>query len=89
MLLCSYTGQGLEPVSVMGGPVADSPILHSVCHNVCDGRIQLRTVFYCLFQLFKNAFRQVLPHNGFIKHIFTKNLSYIYQLTHNPSILLT
>ena len=55
VLLCSDSGQRLEPVGIMGGTVLDGPILHCLCYNISGGQRQLSSVINDLLHFFVYA----------------------------------
>ena len=74
MFLSSYSGQWLEPVGKMGCTMFNGPILHGMCHNVCNTWIQLSAIFDGLFQFFVHTLWQAVFHDCVIKYVLAKHL---------------
>jgi len=83
MFFCRDAGQRLEPMGIMRRTALDRPVFHRVCDNICDGRIQLSSVFNGFLQFFVNTFRKAFLHRLVIKHIFSENFRYIDNLAHS------
>ncbi len=78
MLFRRYSGQGLEPMGIMGRPVLHRPFLHGMRYGSRNTEIQLRPVFNGLFQFPVYIAGQLLLHHCVIKYIAAEKISYIF-----------
>ena len=82
MLFCSNSRKRLKPVCIMCCPFFYSPLLHFMGNHISHLRRQFFPLQNRLFQILVNLFRQTLLHDSVIKHVLSKNFSYVCILAH-------
>ena len=73
----------LEPVRVVGSPLFNCPLLHSLCNGVCKLKGQRIPFLNSLLQLHIDIFRESFPHHSVMKNIFRK-IIHAYALFPHP-----
>ena len=74
VLLRSDAGKGLEPMSIVGSPFLQRPILHGVGHHIGGAHADAAAILHHIGHFGKHLFGQALPHNGDAEHICAKQL---------------
>ena len=69
MFLGGRSGEGHEPVRVVGGTVCEGPLLHSLGHRVGDGVVKRLEPRDCSTQLLEDRLGQVLALGRFAEHV--------------------
>ena len=84
MLLGSDSGEGLEPVGVVGCSVGNRPVLHGGSHSIGNAGLQLRAVIDGLLQGLVHSGAELRLHNPVVKYQTAKIIGYT---THTRQLL--
>ena len=87
VFLRRYASKRLEPVGIMGCPLLDGPFLHLVSDHIRRCGVQLLPFLDGLLQILVDLLRKPLLHHGIVKHVFSKNISYIKCFSHSSPVL--
>ena len=85
MLFRRDTGHGLEPMSKMGGPLFNGPILHGVGYAIGNALVETLALFDRPLQRLVDRLRQPFPHDSVVKYQTAKDF---FCFIHGPFLLL-